>query len=152
MVDAGQIGCSMVGVGTVEQDSQGSDSAAEQHCSVERQGQASLHRLLAYAGLELDFVVSALNWQAIPVNSGLHRLGLKDLVRHMRARVELDSSRLRAGVVAGTLVEKIVHRVGKVVEDTNMVVAEVVVNVHRTEQGLLRQIQAESSAPFAWLG
>lgn len=150
MVDAGQIGCSMTGGGTVEQDSHDSDSAAEQHCSAKRQGQASLHQLLAYAGSGLDFVVSASNWQAIPVSSALHHLGLKDLVHHMRARVGLNSSRLPVGVVAGTLVEKVVHMIERVVVGTDMVV--VAVNVHRAVQGLVWQMPAHSCAPFAWLG
>ncbi len=140
MVDAGQIGCSMTGGGTVEQDNQGSDSAAEQHCSVKRPGQASLHWLLAFAESELDFVVSVLDWQAIPVSSARRRLGLKDLVRQMRARVGLNSSRLLVGVEAGTLVEKIVHRVAKVFENMDTVVVLLVVNVHRAEQRLVRQM------------
>ena len=133
----------------VEQDSPGSDSAAEQHCSAKRPNQASLHRLVTYAGSELDFVVSASNWQAIPVSSVLHRLGSKDLVHHMRARVGLNSWRLLAGVVAGTVVDKTVHRVERAVEGTDMVMV-VVVNVRRAEQGLVQQMQAEPSALFAW--
>lgn len=132
-----------------EQDSPGSDSAAEQHCSAERPDQAFLHLLLTYAGSELDFVVSASDWQAIPVSSVLHHLGSKDLVHHMMARVELNNWRLLAGVVADTVVDKIVHRVERVVEGTDMVMV-VVVNVRRAEQGLVWQMQVEPSALFAW--